>query len=176
MYYATAYGIDYAEGKYHSYVQVLPLEKLRGFQWLFKKTVRAHVVLDGQSPYGSVTLDKPKFEIMPIVNEHTVRFRIKLKLTGTVSELFEKKDIPQIEKEAAEAVKREIMQAYRNGLQIEADIFRLGDRAYRYRLQAWKRVSADGTRFFLDERSIEQLDVKVKLRSAGRYKSNRKNS
>ncbi|WP_020618965.1 Ger(x)C family spore germination protein [Paenibacillus daejeonensis] len=148
----------------------LSRDQLYGYQWLNKQTVTAPMLLEDQPSNASVQLDKPKFTIHSYIEADTMKFRIKVKLTGTLLELDDDMETSQVEKLASHIVKDSILKVYREGIAIQADVLRLGDRLYRKQPDTWRKLTSNGQRFALKEDSIASLEVNVNLRSAGRYK------
>ncbi|MFS0726438.1 Ger(x)C family spore germination protein [Paenibacillus sp. 1P07SE] len=148
----------------------LSVEQLYGYQWLNKQTITAPMLLEDQYADASVQLNKPKFKIQPVVQNDTMKFRIKVSLTGTLLELDEPMNTKEVEKLASTIVKDSILRTYRHGLAIQADVLQLGDTLYRKQPEVWRKLTSGGQRFVLTEDSIERLDVNINVRSAGRYK------
>ncbi|RXZ76681.1 Ger(x)C family spore germination protein [Paenibacillaceae bacterium] len=143
---------------------------LQGFQWLNKKTNTTYLTLGSPEPYSSIILRRPQFTIKPIVEGDKARFRIKLTIKATLLEMLKEQSEAQIERDAAEAIKQQIMTLFKKGVQKEIDIYLIGDTLFRSSPHVWDKLTNHGTRFLLDEHSIEQLDVTVKLVNTGKYK------
>ncbi|MFK7691577.1 Ger(x)C family spore germination protein [Paenibacillus sp. HJGM_3] len=145
-------------------------QELRGGRWVQKKLDRSPInIPDDEHPHAGLILEKPKPRLETIFENGKVRFRVKIRLKGYVDEMHSDISERQMEEEAANKVKAEVEEAFRNGLKIKADVLGLEEHLYRNHPQKWKQLGAD-QRMILTEDSLAEVTVKVKLKHTGKYK------
>lgn len=147
------------------YLGTLSGEKSLGFRWVNKDFYRANVIMESDGEiYGSVTINKKKIKIKPIVKNNQVNFEMNIKVQAHVSEINKKFTFREAERLVAKKIKKEVMATYLDALELhdKADIYRLGEQLYRKDVKAWKRVSKKG-KINLDKGSLDvNVDVLVK--------------
>lgn len=149
----------------------MPRSRLFGFTLMQRRTRRVPLLLDKDGEIAAtISIGWPKIKITPVVRGDEVRYRIKADYTGAMFEYLSPMEYEATAKLAEEKVKGYIMSTYRDALKQRIDVYRLEERLYRTNPAAWKRLTRNGKVLPIDERSIEQLDVKVKVIYNGRYK------
>lgn len=138
-------------------------DKANGLRWMNNKMKRTEISLDtGEGEDSvSVTVEKIKVHVDPVVEDDSVRFDINVKMTAEIASIQGKVTIEEIRKQLEEEVKREIKETYEEALKRDIDIYRLSEYLYRKNVKAWKRVEQDG-KVELSDNSIGKLDIKIK--------------
>ena len=73
----------------------------------------------------------------------------------------------EIRKLTEKKIKEDIKKTYQEGLNINADVYRLSEHLYRQDVKAWKRMQKDG-KIELDENSIRKIHVDLEKINSGR--------
>lgn len=143
-------------------------DKARGMQWMTNETKRSgmSIMMDADE-YLSVALDRIHVKTTPIVQDGHVTFDINVKLNATVNGFKGKVTEQKIRKEVEKRVKKEIKDTYKEGLNIDADVFRLSEKLYRKDVKTWKKLQKDG-KIELDENSIRNIKVVIEKVNSGR--------
>ena len=133
-----------------------------GLRWVQKKSERGKVtIFKDEKPASSVVIMNPKTKFNVDVDGDNVTFHAKFKAKGIINEMLQDVDQQFIIKELKKQIKKEIMQTYRRGLEIDTDIYRLSETLYRKDLKTWKKIEKDG-KIPLDEKSL-QIEVNLDL-------------
>lgn len=160
-------------------VGVLAPDEFRGFvkgaeanglQWLNKETERGEITirLEGEEDaFLTAAINNLKIKVKPKVSDGLAKFDIHVKVDAIVSGFEGSLNEKEIKEGVTKKIKDEIERTYREGLKINADIFRLSEYLYRANVKEWKRLQADG-KVELDEDSIDSLNVEVDKVSSGR--------
>jgi Spore germination B3/ GerAC like, C-terminal. len=151
-------------------VNWMSLNELRGIRWASEKIIRTtlQVPLDDGNT-GAITFRHPKMRVIPKVQSNgEAVFEVKVTANGTVRESFNA-SIDVLEKKAAQAIEKEIRETYLAGLAKHCDPFRLEETLYRKYPGVFHKLTKGGF-FFLNERSLGSLQVKVHIISTGKYK------
>ncbi|WP_203248644.1 Ger(x)C family spore germination protein [Sporosarcina beigongshangi] len=144
-------------------------DKARGLRWMNNKMKRTEISLDtGEGKDRvTVTVEKIKVHVDPVVEGDSVGFDINIKMTAEIASIQGKVTIEEIRKQLEEEVKREIKETYEEALKKDIDIYRLSEYLYRKNVKAWKRAEQDG-KVELSDNSIGKLDIKIKEIKSGR--------
>jgi germination protein, Ger(x)C family len=143
---------------------------LKGIRWTDKRIEWLPVLVprDGKKA-AVVSLGHPRYSAKPILERGSVRFDLKVKVQGLLYELLEDTGIESLEKHTEEVIREEIRTTYLKAQKEECDPFRLKETLYRTNpKQFW--ALTDRERFFLKPDSIRRIDVRVSIRSTGKYK------
>lgn len=144
--------------------------EMQGGKWLMKKLVRAPInIPNDKHPEAGLILEKPKSKITPVFENGKIRYRVRVRLSGFVEELHRNLSEDEIEAQAARVVRDEVRAAFLNGLKVKADVLQLEQTLYRRYPQQWKQHVED-KEFSLTEDSLAEVDVKVNIKHAGKYK------
>ncbi|GAA4836133.1 Ger(x)C family spore germination protein [Paenibacillus vulneris] len=98
------------------------------------------------------------------------RFKAKLKVKGTLMELAEEKPLEEIQRLAEQTIRRELMEYYKKGLALHADVMHLGQLYYKRHPDKWRSIQVDG-QFPLNENTLEEVEVHLIINHAQKYKS-----
>ncbi|WP_155590811.1 Ger(x)C family spore germination protein [Lysinibacillus cavernae] len=143
----------------------------RGIEWMNDETQQGEITVqlenNEKSDYLTVDIKKLDVDVKPIVNNSQVKFEVYLKF-NTVLNGFKGKLTPdQVRKKVEEAVKKEIMDTFEEGLKLDADVFRLSEYLYRDHVKVWKKLEKDG-KIPLTKDSISKIDIHINKVSPGR--------
>jgi len=143
----------------------------RGIEWMNDATKQGEITikLDNSEERDYLTVDIKKLDVnvKPIVRNNQVKFEVYLKF-NTILNGFKGKVTPsQIRKKVEKEVKKEIMATFEEGLNLDADVFRLSEYLYRDNVKVWKKIQKDG-KIPLTKDSISKIDIHINKVSPGR--------
>ncbi|MBD2865528.1 Ger(x)C family spore germination protein [Paenibacillus sp. IB182363] len=142
---------------------------LAGYRWAQQKLERSPInVPDNANPAVALVLTKPRFKVTTVINGD-VKYNIHVKMQAYLDEMTRDITEKEIEDQAAQVVKEEIMATYKKGLRIQADIFKLDEVLYRNHPKLWRERHERGA-FLLTPDSINEIVVKISLLHTGKYK------
>lgn len=124
----------------------------------------------GNREIATVEIKDASHKIEMHEQEGRPRFKIKLKAKGILMELASQEPLEKIERLAEQTIRKEIVDYYNKGLALQADLIQLGQNYYIYHPARWKALSVDG-RLPLEKDSLEEVDVKILINQAQKYKS-----
>ncbi|WP_161601665.1 Ger(x)C family spore germination protein [Paenibacillus luteus] len=149
----------------------IPRAKLEGYHWLITNMKSSPLQLKKEGKvYGQLVIGRPRIKITPVIHGSNVRFRIKGSYTAGMYEYLIPMPYPEMAELAEEAIKKQIMLTYEEGLKIGVDPFELGHKLRLKHPQLWKQLSNNGSQLVIDNKSIESLDIKVNISFNGKYK------
>ncbi|MBG9693560.1 spore gernimation protein [Lysinibacillus sphaericus] len=143
----------------------------RGIEWMNDATKQGEITvkLDNSEERDYLTVDIKKLDVKvkPIVRNNQVKFEVYLKF-NTILNGFKGKVTPsQVRKKVEKEVKKEIMATFEEGLNLDADVFRLSEYLYRDNVKVWKKIQKDG-KIPLTKDSISKIDIHINKVSPGR--------
>ncbi|QIC49493.1 Ger(x)C family spore germination protein [Lysinibacillus sphaericus] len=143
----------------------------RGIEWMNDATKQGEITvkLDNSEERDYLTVDIKKLDVKvkPIVRNNQVKFEVYLKF-NTILNGFKGKVTPsQVRKKVEKEVKKEIMATFEEGLNLDADVFRLSEYLYRDNVKVWKKIQKDG-KIPLTKESISKIDIHINKVSPGR--------
>lgn len=154
----------------HEMVGWLSEEDLTGYRWLQRKLERSPInIPNDKNPKAAIVLLHPKSKIQPVFKDGKPLFDLTIKIESYLDELIANISEKEIEEQAAKAIKNEIKQTYMKGIEKKLDVLKLDQALYRAYPQQWKELHKD-QEIILDEESINEIEVKVKLLHTGKYK------
>lgn len=135
---------------------------LEGFKWMHENTSIGEVTFlyDSEDTPTEVLITKVRVKTKPKVDRGEIKFDVQVKVTATVNSISTNADVDELKKRIEEEIRREILVTYHAALEIDADIFRFSEQAYRKSFKEWKRVEEEG-RIPLTEDTLDTVDVKV---------------
>ncbi|WP_106767668.1 Ger(x)C family spore germination protein [Paenibacillus faecalis] len=148
----------------HKYNGYLTNEELTGLRWMQEETWRSpiHIKKEGID-VASMALVKPKIHKSLNIIHGEPKYHIQIELDGIVTEVLTELTKTELEKEAAEIVKREILDTYRNGLNIHSDVYNLEYLLFKKETGIWKKMKHT-SEHLLSERSLDLVTVKVNIK------------
>ncbi|MFD2700804.1 Ger(x)C family spore germination protein [Paenibacillus shunpengii] len=143
---------------------------LNGLRWMDEKTVRSPVwIVENDSAVVSVVVEKPKITITPIMNSKPILFNITVEVQAGINEKIKEINDKELVTKTEDIIKLEILNSFEKGIEINSDIYRLGESLYRQNPSKWKEEVKAGS-FYLNKHSIKHLKVKVNLVNSGKLK------
>ncbi len=143
----------------------------RGNQWMNEETSRGEVTFKlegGERDYLTVDIDNLNLEVKPIVNKNDqVEFEIDIKIQGTLNGFKGKITTDEVRKNIAQQIEKEVKETYKEGLKLDADVYRLSEYLYRSNVKVWKKIEHNG-KIPLTEDSISKINVHVNKINPGR--------
>ncbi|BCC09556.1 hypothetical protein BCM0060_p2222 (plasmid) [Bacillus cereus] len=135
-----------------------------------EKNVRSPVwIIENDSAVVSVVIEKPKITISPIMSSKPILFNIRVEVQAGINEKIKEISDKELITKTEDIIKLEILKSFEKGIEINADIYKLGESLYRQNPRKWKEeVKTDS--FYLNEHSIKNLKVKVNLVNSGKLK------
>ncbi|MEI3611061.1 Ger(x)C family spore germination protein [Pseudogracilibacillus sp. SO30301A] len=135
---------------------------VNGLRWIQEKSKRGNVTIFNKGkPAAGVVIVKPETKFDINTEGDKVTFHAKFKAKGMINEMLQNVDQKFIIEELKKRIKKEIMQTYRSGLEIDSDVYRLSETLYRKDVKTWKKLEKDG-KIPLDEKSL-QIEVNLDL-------------
>lgn len=146
------------------------LAELKGLRWMHKETVRSPIYLtnDGKSE-ATIVIDGLDPEIHQTIRNGRPLFQISIEGRGRVNEMLVPLSQEELSRKAAESIRNEIRETYEIGLKREVDLLGLSEKLYRRNTRIWKSMQED-EKFWLSEKMLEDIDVKIDIVSSGKYK------
>ncbi|SFF19207.1 germination protein, Ger(x)C family [Paenibacillus catalpae] len=147
----------------------MTVEELQGIRWATKKIAKTtlQVPLE-EDKNAAITFTHPKLKVKPLVQGGDVTFEISVNAKGTIRESFDA-SIRELEEKAEQTIENEIRHTFKIGLAKKCDPFQLEETLYRRNPRLFHQLTK-GSSFFLNERSLGSVHVKVDITSTGKYK------
>lgn len=148
-------------------------DKVKGLQWMTDKTIRAGFTIKSEANEStnrkklSIVLQKVKVKVNPVVNNRHVTFNVDFEAVATVSGFQGKITEDEVRRAIHQKVEKDIRETYQEGLNINADIYRLSEYLYRKDVKSWKALQKDG-KVELKEDSIGNINVTITKLNSGR--------
>lgn len=146
-------------------------DKAKGLQWLSDKTNRAQITSKVNSSkeddYITAVLQDLKVRIEPVIEGRNVQFDITLNTTVSLNSYSESVTTNDIRETVERTVKKDIETTFKEGLERDADIFRLSEVLYRNNNKVWGKLHTDG-KVPLTENSIRKINIIVDNIDSGR--------
>lgn len=144
----------------------LKKEDANGLQWISKESITSYITTTIDGSDFTFTNKNKSVKITPIVKGNEVKFNIHISLSTLVNS-FDINISEKIVREAVEkAVKKEVIETYKLGLEKNSDVYRLSESLYRRHVGVWKKLQKNGV-IPLTEDSID-VKVTVEKVKAGR--------
>jgi spore germination protein KC len=138
-----------------------------GVRWLEKKTQRTPLVIkDEKNVLAMFVMTNIKSSIRPKLKNGKPVFELKVSMQATLPELSTNLSKHKLELKAAEEIHNQIMETYKKGLDMNADVYGLSSVFYRDNPNEWNKLNDHG-KIPLDSSSIDKIDIKVNLISGG---------
>lgn len=145
-------------------------KEILGLRWVTKQTKRSPLVLKADGNLDIVvSIIRPDVEIIPEFNNGDVRFIIKIRVKGSVADMEGQIALSKLEKEIKRHIRNEVMESFKNGLEIGADLYNLEEVVYRKNNKEWKKLFKD-KEYQLTPESIKTIDVQVSIQHTGDFK------
>ncbi|WP_036178829.1 Ger(x)C family spore germination protein [Ureibacillus massiliensis] len=133
-------------------------ENANGLQWMSNETVRGEITTSyDKDKYLSATLQNIKVKIVPNIIGKDVKFDIHINLNASLASFDDNLTPDKVKEQVMKAVKNEIEQTYKVGLEMNVDIFRFSEILYRKDVHTWKELHKDG-KIKLNENSIGNIN------------------
>ncbi|MCM3471896.1 Ger(x)C family spore germination protein [Brevibacillus borstelensis] len=142
----------------------LPHEQVAGVRWLEKETRRT--LLKSGKKSALLVMESPRPKIIPGLEKGRPIFRISIKTTGYVTQLFQPTRIALLEKDAARQIEAEVRSLYDRGLKLGIDTLELGHSFYRKFPREWHHLNQEGV-LPLTPDSLKSIEVEVKITDGG---------
>lgn len=148
-------------------------DKIKGLQWMTEKTIRSGFTVESESTESinrkkiSIILQKIKVKVTPIVKNRNVTFSIDVKANAIVSGFQGHITEDEVRRAVQDKVEKDIRETYQEGININADVYRLSEYLYRKDVNSWKTLQKDG-KVELTEDSIRNINVTITKLNSGR--------
>lgn len=154
----------------HRFLGRLGEERILGIRWMEPRTNRTPLTVEaGGKPQVSISLGKPKIQIVPTIENGNAVFSVKVTLKGNIGEVTEEMPESELNRKAAEKIESEIRETFAEGLRMQADLLGLEQALYRSKNRDWQRIRRQGG-FRLHPGSLRQVQVSVRVSHAGKLK------
>ncbi|HWL23233.1 MAG TPA: Ger(x)C family spore germination protein [Ureibacillus sp.] len=146
-------------------------EKANGLKWLSHETLRTQItskiVGSEDNNYLTVVLKNTSVQVDPIVQGNDVQFDITLHASLSLNSNTDTVSSKEMEDTVKKVVKEEILTTFKEGLDRNADVYRLGEVLYRKGVKEWKRLRENGE-IPLNENSIRNINIFIDNFDSGR--------
>ncbi|AFQ13084.1 Ger(x)C family spore germination protein [Bacillus pacificus] len=143
---------------------------LNGLRWIDEKTVRSPLwIVEDDQPVVSIVLEKPKVRITPVITNEQVRYKINVSLQAGINEKLKEISENKLVANTEKIIRAEIFNTFEKGVEINSDVYRLGEILYRENPQRWNQEIKEKP-FFLNKDSIEHINIQVNLVNSGKLK------
>ncbi|SCX87715.1 Ger(x)C family spore germination protein [Lysinibacillus fusiformis] len=143
----------------------------RGIEWMNNETKQGEITIKlnntEERDYLTVDIKKLDVNVKPIVENNQVKFEVYLKFNTILNGFKGKVTASQVRKKVESEVKNEIMATFQEGLNMDADVYRLSEYLYRDNVKVWKNIQKDG-KIPLTKDSISKIDIHINKVSPGR--------
>ncbi|EAZ86548.1 Ger(x)C family spore germination protein [Lysinibacillus fusiformis] len=143
----------------------------RGIEWMNDATKQGEITIklnnSEERDYLTVDIKKLDVNVKPIVQNNQVKFEVYLKFNTILNGFKGKVTASQVRKKVESEVKKEIMATFQEGLNMDADVYRLSEYLYRDNVKVWKKIQKDG-KIPLTKDSISKIDIHINKVSPGR--------
>lgn len=143
----------------------------RGIEWMNNETKQGEITIKlnntEERDYLTVDIKKLDVNVKPIVENNQVKFEVYLKFNTILNGFKGKVTASQVRKKVESEVKKEIMATFQEGLNMDADVYRLSEYLYRDNVKVWKNIQKDG-KIPLTKGSISKIDIHINKVSPGR--------
>ncbi len=144
--------------------------ELKGIRWLQKPLEsNPYLIKDEEEELATLILRKNQFDIEIGEQKEGVAFTIKVKVEGSLLELFQPLPEEQFREKAEKGIQEEITQLFRIGVEKDTDVFQLSNHLYRHDRNLWKKVTEKG-QFKLSPELLSAVDVEVVITHANKNK------
>jgi len=142
-------------------------QDLKGARWMQHDLEHAFIQVPQSGPAVAIlVLHKPKYSIRPVIEGNKVRYDLKVRVRGKLSELMKDMSIEKLERMGEDTVRAQIEETFRKGLAANCDVLKLRQQLYRNYPKTWERLKNPP----LDEHSLRHIRVSVSIVSTGKYK------
>ncbi|MFA1508778.1 Ger(x)C family spore germination protein [Priestia aryabhattai] len=137
--------------------------KIKGLRWITDEFVRAglRVRLPDHSDIDLV-VDKKKVKVEPVIKGSNLTFNIKVRAKATILVMPQHEKLSTIKKEAEQKIKKQIIETYAQGLNINSDVYRLSHVLYKKELRKWNAVQSNGAIPLTKDSINVKVNVQVK--------------
>lgn len=144
-------------------------DNVHGIQWMHNETLRSEVTskIGSEESYVTVTLEKIKVIINPIVKNDKVKFEITIKMKATVNGFLGKITPDEVRQEVMKSIEKDVKETYKEALNMDIDIYRLSEQLYRKNVKVWKKLETNG-KIDLTKDSISDIKVEILKVNPGR--------
>jgi len=143
---------------------------LNGLRWMDEKTVRSPLwIVEDDQPIVSIVLEKPKIKITPVIHNEQVIYNINIVVQAGINEKLKEISENKLIANTEKIIRDEILKTFEKGVEINSDVYKLGEILYRENPQKWNKEIKE-KRFFLNKDSIEQINIQVNLVNSGKLK------
>ncbi|MEK5231837.1 Ger(x)C family spore germination protein [Lysinibacillus sp. FSL K6-0232] len=142
----------------------------RGIEWMSDETNQAEVTVqlnNDEQDHLTVDIKKLSVNVKPIVHNNQAAFDVLLKFNVVLNGFKGKLSSDEVREKVSAEIKKEIMDTFKKGLEMDTDVFRLSEYLYRNNVKVWKKVEQDG-KIPLTEDSIRKIDIHINKISPGR--------
>lgn len=157
-----------------AYAGYKPIDRIKGIRWRENKESKNNYALGNKKkPHTVVRVSTSRMKIKVLDAVDKPAFAVYIKADADVLESLRNVPEDKIKKDLEKKIKKEIETAFKDGLDMKADILRLGTvwfRGHKSEFVSYVKRN-NGDSFYLDKNSIKILNVKVHIHSTYNYKS-----
>jgi len=154
-----------------SYSVPIKEDKIIGLRWVQPETLRASLIVrSAEKPHATIWLGHPNVKITPEVKADRLSYDVEVRITGSIVDVMHPLPEQTLEQYAAEQIRAEIQQTYKEGLRNHVDLLQLEHALYRKNNKLWKTMR-DRNQLKLTS-DILDIHVHVHLDNSGKLKLN----
>lgn len=147
----------------------MSLQELKGIRWFDRELDSTPLLITMSEGHKAVlAMAHPKMKIRPVAGGAEPRFDLTLHVKGMVNQSLDT-PLSKLGSVAEQTIREEIKDTFTAGLAKQCDPYGLEEALYRHRPAAFRKATQSG-HFFLNERSLRRITVKVDVTSTGKYK------
>ena len=143
-------------------------DKLSGLRWLETSTKRSPLPITSKNGEyaGVVVLTNPKVRKKLDIVNGMPQYRVHVNLHGNVVEALNDMNKTQLEQLVASEVRDEILTTFKNGVNVDTDLYSLEHVLFKKDTRLWKKINKSAAQP-IEPDSLVTVDVEVHLDHAG---------
>ncbi|MFV8828976.1 Ger(x)C family spore germination protein [Alkalihalobacterium sp. APHAB7] len=151
-----------------------PIDTIKGYRWISPDSVRLGIpVSNPEDPYFLLVVKDPSISTDIIGTNENIEFEFNLRAKGYIVVRDKNKvlNYEEMVKVSEEAIKKEIEDLYKLGLEENIDFFNLEHTLYRKKPYVWKDLSKSGQKDNLKELKLTNINVTINIKHTSASKN-----
>lgn len=147
----------------------LKKDLLRGLRWTSEETIQSSLMIQQDNkPIAVLSVKKPKVRIEAHIESDQPVYSVQVEAYAEVSEMIQNISREELQREAEQAIKKQIQDTYIQTVKKQQDIYNLEHILYRKHNKIWKEL--DMNEFHLKENSLDKIEVSLFIQYTGKKK------
>lgn len=142
----------------------------RGIMWMNGESKQGDITIpldNTDNQFLTVDIKQLNVDVKPIIKNKQVNFEIFLNFTTILNGFKGKVSQDEVREKVARGIQKDIMTTFKEGLNMDTDIYRFAEFLYRDNVKLWKKLEQDG-KIHLEMDSISKISVQINKVSPGR--------